>query len=234
MTGKQDIRDPEIENDLKNYFNLTTSTELPRAIQEMTVNTLRNRRRWMAPLLGGGMILVAAAAATVVAISTHNTTAVAPATHTTPTPAASALPTSTSPSAVPTTAPPSPSATSLAGSHIRLSGAATGDLTSLTVTCVSQSGAAGSPDRLIWANGTLAGTNYVISLNGDAHTIVGRVNQGSVGTGEEWDRGAQDPGAGSLEVARSAMLDADFGSLLNEHDNGATGTLRVTGELICP
>jgi hypothetical protein len=61
----------DLEGDLRRYFAVTTSTELPRGVREMSARTLgAPRRRPMAALLGGGLGALATAALVFV-VATH-------------------------------------------------------------------------------------------------------------------------------------------------------------------
>jgi hypothetical protein len=61
----------DLEGDLRRYFAVTTSTELPRRVSEMSARTLGTpRRRSMAALLGGGLGALATAALVFV-VATH-------------------------------------------------------------------------------------------------------------------------------------------------------------------
>jgi hypothetical protein len=61
----------DLEGDLRRYFAVTTSTELPRRVREMSARTLgAPRRRPMAALLGGGLGALATAALVFV-VATH-------------------------------------------------------------------------------------------------------------------------------------------------------------------
>jgi hypothetical protein len=61
----------DLERDLRRYFAVTTSTELPRRVAEMSARTLgAPRRRPMAVLLGGGLGALATAALVFV-VATH-------------------------------------------------------------------------------------------------------------------------------------------------------------------
>jgi hypothetical protein len=62
----------DLEGDLRRYFAVTTSTELPRRVREMRARTLSATppRRLMAALLGGG-VGVLATAALVFVVATH-------------------------------------------------------------------------------------------------------------------------------------------------------------------
>lgn len=61
----------DLEGDLRRYFAVTTSTELPRRVTEMSARTLgARRRRPMAALLGGGLGALATAALVFV-VATH-------------------------------------------------------------------------------------------------------------------------------------------------------------------
>jgi hypothetical protein len=61
----------DLEGDLRRYFAVTTSTDLPRRVSEMSARTLRSpRRRPMAAWLGGGLGALATAALVFV-VATH-------------------------------------------------------------------------------------------------------------------------------------------------------------------
>ena len=61
----------DLEGDLRRYFAVTTSTELPRRVREMSARTLgAPPRRSMAALLGGGLGVLATAALVFV-VATH-------------------------------------------------------------------------------------------------------------------------------------------------------------------
>jgi hypothetical protein len=65
---------PDISDDLRRYFALTTATELPRRVREMDARSLRPRRRSYGPLLGGGGAVLAAAALAAVVVGLHHGT----------------------------------------------------------------------------------------------------------------------------------------------------------------
>jgi hypothetical protein len=61
----------DLDGDLRRYFAMTTSTELPRRVTEMSARTLRARRVSVTSLLAAGAGGVLATAALVVLIATH-------------------------------------------------------------------------------------------------------------------------------------------------------------------
>jgi hypothetical protein len=63
---------PDLGDDLRRYFAITTGTELPRRVREMSARTLRPRRRSYGPLLSGGGAVLAAAALAVVVVGLHH------------------------------------------------------------------------------------------------------------------------------------------------------------------
>jgi hypothetical protein len=64
---------PDLGDDLRRYFAITTATELPRRVREMSARTLRPRRRSYGPLLGGGgAVLATAALVAVVVVGLHH------------------------------------------------------------------------------------------------------------------------------------------------------------------
>lgn len=63
---------PDLGDDLRRYFAITTATELPRRVREMSARTLRPRRRSYGPLLGGGGAVLATAALAVVIVGLHH------------------------------------------------------------------------------------------------------------------------------------------------------------------
>jgi hypothetical protein len=65
---------PDLGDDLRSYFAITTATELPRRVREMSARTLRPRRRSYGPLLGGGGAVLATAALAVVIVGLHHGT----------------------------------------------------------------------------------------------------------------------------------------------------------------
>jgi hypothetical protein len=63
----------DLGDDLRRYFAITTATELPRRVREMSAATLRPRRRSYGPLLGGGGAgLAVAAVVALVVVGLHH------------------------------------------------------------------------------------------------------------------------------------------------------------------
>ena len=63
---------PDLADDLRRYFAITTATGMPSRVRAMSARTLQTRRRSFGPLLGGGGVVLATAALVVVLVASHH------------------------------------------------------------------------------------------------------------------------------------------------------------------